>query len=194
MIRSHPTWCHGKQHIYHTWHIPARLCFVRFDTFSIKSWWECRETRTWRMRKYEMTHIFTTSWRHAGDEQNRMTKKRIHPVTCRCTTTYAIIGHVFLCFLRRVKLKEGVTFLGARPSNPTQWIVSQDVRSEGHRVVTLHCRRKESSYDQQRSAHKVLFFEWLYRVWENGLLVTCKHLHDLQLQDVKVSSSLMTAF
>ncbi|KAG7241447.1 hypothetical protein INR49_025647 [Caranx melampygus] len=50
----------------------------------------------------------------------------------------------------RVKLKEGVTFLGARPSNPTQWIVSQDVRSEGHRVVTLHCRRKESSYDQQR--------------------------------------------
>lgn len=54
--------------------------------------------------------------------------------------------------LRRVKLKEGVTFLGARPSNPTQWIVSQDVRSEGHRVVTLHCRRKESSFDQQRSA------------------------------------------
>ncbi|XP_005729684.1 transmembrane protein 132C [Pundamilia nyererei] len=53
-------------------------------------------------------------------------------------------------FTLRVKLKEGVTFLGARPSNPTQWIVSQDVRSEGHRVVTLHCRRKESSYDQQR--------------------------------------------
>lgn len=55
-------------------------------------------------------------------------------------------------FLCRVKLKEGVAFLGARPSNPTQWIVSQDVRSEGHRVVTLHCRRKESGYDQQRSA------------------------------------------
>ncbi|XP_071338443.1 transmembrane protein 132C isoform X1 [Trachinotus anak] len=54
-------------------------------------------------------------------------------------------------FTLRVKLKEGVTFLGARPSNPTQWIVSQDVRSEGHRVVTLHCHRKESSYDQQRS-------------------------------------------
>ncbi|XP_037634913.1 transmembrane protein 132C [Sebastes umbrosus] len=54
-------------------------------------------------------------------------------------------------FTLRVKLKEGVTFLGARPSNPTQWIVSQDVRSEGHRVVTLHCRRKESGYDQQRS-------------------------------------------
>ncbi|KAI9521722.1 hypothetical protein NQZ68_003877 [Dissostichus eleginoides] len=51
---------------------------------------------------------------------------------------------------QRVKLKEGVTFLGARPSNPTQWMVSQDVRSEGHRVVTLHCRRKESGYDQQR--------------------------------------------
>uniref|UniRef100_A0A8C3A3Q7 Transmembrane protein 132C n=1 Tax=Cyclopterus lumpus TaxID=8103 RepID=A0A8C3A3Q7_CYCLU len=54
-------------------------------------------------------------------------------------------------FTLRVKLKEGLTFLGARPSNPTQWIVSQDVRSEGHRVVTLHCRRKESGYDQQRS-------------------------------------------
>lgn len=54
-------------------------------------------------------------------------------------------------FLHRVKLKEGVTFLGARPSNPTEWIVSQDVRSEGHRVVTLHCHKKESSYDQQRS-------------------------------------------
>uniref|UniRef100_A0AAQ4NY85 Transmembrane protein 132C n=1 Tax=Gasterosteus aculeatus aculeatus TaxID=481459 RepID=A0AAQ4NY85_GASAC len=53
-------------------------------------------------------------------------------------------------FTLRVKLKEGLTFLGARPSNPTQWIVSQDVRSEGHRVVTLHCRRKESGYDQQR--------------------------------------------
>uniref|UniRef100_UPI003AAB60C5 transmembrane protein 132C n=1 Tax=Centroberyx gerrardi TaxID=166262 RepID=UPI003AAB60C5 len=52
-------------------------------------------------------------------------------------------------FTLRVKLKEGVTFLGARPSNPTQWIVSQDVRSEGHRVVTLHCRRKESGYDQR---------------------------------------------
>uniref|UniRef100_A0A672JIW9 Si:dkeyp-14d3.1 n=1 Tax=Salarias fasciatus TaxID=181472 RepID=A0A672JIW9_SALFA len=53
-------------------------------------------------------------------------------------------------FTLRVKLKEGLTFLGARPSNPAQWMVSQDVRSEGHRVVTLHCRRKESSYDQQR--------------------------------------------
>lgn len=59
-------------------------------------------------------------------------------------------------FPHRVKLKEGVTFLGARPSNPTQWIVSQDVRSEGHRVVTLHCRRKESSFDQQRSAENSL--------------------------------------
>ncbi|KAA0713792.1 Transmembrane protein 132D [Triplophysa tibetana] len=45
-----------------------------------------------------------------------------------------------------VKLKDGVAFLGARPSNPTLWMVSQDVRTEGHRVVTLHCRRKESSY------------------------------------------------
>ncbi|XP_072289085.1 transmembrane protein 132C [Eucyclogobius newberryi] len=52
-------------------------------------------------------------------------------------------------FTLRVKLKEGVTFLGARPSNPTQWMVSQDVRTEGHRVVTVHCHRKEFTYDQR---------------------------------------------
>ncbi|KAL0979473.1 hypothetical protein UPYG_G00185520 [Umbra pygmaea] len=52
-------------------------------------------------------------------------------------------------FTLRVKLKEGMAFLGARPSNPTLWMVSQDVRSEGHKVVTLHCRRKESSYGQR---------------------------------------------
>ena len=54
--------------------------------------------------------------------------------------------------LCRVKLKEGVTFLGARPSNPAQWMVSQDVRSEGYRVVTLRCRRKQESVYDQRSA------------------------------------------
>uniref|UniRef100_A0A668AT52 Transmembrane protein 132C n=1 Tax=Myripristis murdjan TaxID=586833 RepID=A0A668AT52_9TELE len=47
-------------------------------------------------------------------------------------------------FTLRVKLKEGVAFLGARASNPVVWTVSQDVRSEGHRIVTLHCRRKET--------------------------------------------------
>ncbi|XP_053480052.1 transmembrane protein 132D-like [Ictalurus furcatus] len=29
------------------------------------------------------------------------------------------------------------------------WMISQDVRVEGHRVVTLHCRKKESSYAQR---------------------------------------------
>ncbi|XP_061672651.1 transmembrane protein 132C [Syngnathoides biaculeatus] len=53
-------------------------------------------------------------------------------------------------FTLRVKLREGVTFLGARPANPAQWMVSQDVRSEGHRVVTLRCQRKESSFEQDR--------------------------------------------
>ncbi|GLD55184.1 transmembrane protein 132C-like protein, partial [Lates japonicus] len=51
-------------------------------------------------------------------------------------------------FTLRVKLKDGVAFLGARASNPVAWTVSQDVRSEGHRVVTLHCRRKENSFSQ----------------------------------------------
>ncbi|KAM4634112.1 transmembrane protein 132C [Polymixia lowei] len=52
-------------------------------------------------------------------------------------------------FTLRVKLKDGVAFLGARASNPVLWTVSQDVRSEGHRVVTLHCRRKENSFGQR---------------------------------------------
>lgn len=54
---------------------------------------------------------------------------------------------VVVCF--RVRLKDGVAFLGARASNPVMWTVSQDVRSEGHRVVTLHCHRKENSYSQR---------------------------------------------
>ncbi|XP_028828755.1 transmembrane protein 132C [Denticeps clupeoides] len=55
-------------------------------------------------------------------------------------------------FTLRVKLKEGMVFLGAKATNPTQWTVSQDVRSEGHRVVTLHCRRKDASYGQRMEA------------------------------------------
>ncbi|XP_077353869.1 transmembrane protein 132C isoform X1 [Festucalex cinctus] len=55
-------------------------------------------------------------------------------------------------FTLRVKLKDGVAFLGARASNPVLWTVSQDVRSEGHRVVTLHCRRKENSFGQRGEA------------------------------------------
>jgi len=45
-----------------------------------------------------------------------------------------------------------VAFLGARASNPVQWTVSQDVRSEGHRVVTLHCRRKEANFGKRSVA------------------------------------------
>lgn len=55
----------------------------------------------------------------------------------------------FLPSPHRVKLKDGVTFLGARPCNPTLWMISQDARVEGHRVVTLHCRKKESGYAQR---------------------------------------------
>lgn len=52
-------------------------------------------------------------------------------------------------FCNRVKLKDDVAFLGAKATNPVQWTISQDVRSEGHRVVTLHCRRKDTSYGQR---------------------------------------------
>ncbi|KAM6975690.1 transmembrane protein 132C [Tautogolabrus adspersus] len=55
-------------------------------------------------------------------------------------------------FTLRVKLKDGMAFLGARASNPVVWTVSQDIRSEGHRVVTLHCRRKENSFSQRVEA------------------------------------------
>lgn len=40
-------------------------------------------------------------------------------------------------------------FLGARTSDPAVWTVTQDIRSEGHRVVTLHCQRKDNSFVQR---------------------------------------------
>ncbi|XP_057216931.1 transmembrane protein 132C [Triplophysa rosa] len=55
-------------------------------------------------------------------------------------------------FTLKVGLKDGVAFLGARASNPIQWTISQDVRSEGHRVVTLHCRRKEANFGKRVEA------------------------------------------
>lgn len=51
-----------------------------------------------------------------------------------------------------MKSKDGVAFLGARASNPVLWTVSQDVRSEGHRVITLHCHRKENTLGQRSVA------------------------------------------
>ncbi|KAL4660420.1 transmembrane protein 132C-like isoform X2, partial [Arapaima gigas] len=54
-------------------------------------------------------------------------------------------------FILRVKLKDGLMFLGARASNPLLWTVSQDARSEGHRVVTLHSRQK-STFAQRPEA------------------------------------------
>ncbi|XP_051794945.1 transmembrane protein 132C [Acanthochromis polyacanthus] len=74
-------------------------------------------------------------------------------------------------FTLRVKLKDGVAFLGARASNPVMWTVSQDVRSEGHRVVTLHCHRKENSFSQRMEAvgyQRVLQVD----LEVNGLMVT----------------------
>lgn len=43
-------------------------------------------------------------------------------------------------------MKDGAVFLGARASDPVVWTVSQDIRSEGHRVITLHCHRKDNSF------------------------------------------------
>lgn len=71
---------------------------------------------------------------------------------------HAAYANAFLPPPRRVKLKDGVTFLGARPCNPMLWMISQDVRVEGHRVVTLHCRKKESSYAQRSELSLKWFF------------------------------------
>uniref|UniRef100_A0A8C3AW28 Transmembrane protein 132C n=1 Tax=Cyclopterus lumpus TaxID=8103 RepID=A0A8C3AW28_CYCLU len=73
-------------------------------------------------------------------------------------------------FTLRVKLKDGVAFLGARASNPVVWTVSQDVRSEGHRVVTLHCRRKENSFSQRYAPGYQRVLQVDLEV--NGLMVT----------------------
>ncbi|XP_023682765.1 transmembrane protein 132C-like isoform X3 [Paramormyrops kingsleyae] len=54
-------------------------------------------------------------------------------------------------FILRVKLKEGVVFLGAKPTAAVLWAVSQDMPSNSRRVVTLHCRRKESGFIQSRT-------------------------------------------
>ncbi|XP_042251011.1 transmembrane protein 132C-like [Thunnus maccoyii] len=74
-------------------------------------------------------------------------------------------------FTLRVKLKDGVAFLGASASNPVVWTVSQDFRSEGHRVVTLHCRRKENNFSQRVEAagyQRILQVD----LEVNGLMVT----------------------
>lgn len=65
---------------------------------------------------------------------------------------HAAYAKPFLPLAHRVKLRDGVTFLGARPCNPMLWMISQDARVEGHRVVTLHCQKKESSYAQRSVA------------------------------------------
>ncbi|XP_064210060.1 transmembrane protein 132C isoform X1 [Anguilla rostrata] len=85
-------------------------------------------------------------------DSNFMVLLPSRPIRQRDTVTAYLTTSTFSTvemFTLRVKLKEGVAFLGARPSNPALWMVSQDARSEGHRVVTLHCRRKESSYGQR---------------------------------------------
>uniref|UniRef100_A0A3Q2P6I1 Transmembrane protein 132C n=1 Tax=Fundulus heteroclitus TaxID=8078 RepID=A0A3Q2P6I1_FUNHE len=77
-------------------------------------------------------------------------------------------------FTLRVRLKDGVVFLGARASNPVMWTVSQDVRSEGHRVVTLHCHRKENSFNQRYVYLSSLGYQRVLQVdlEVNGLMVT----------------------
>ncbi|XP_053700664.1 transmembrane protein 132C-like [Synchiropus splendidus] len=74
-------------------------------------------------------------------------------------------------FTLRVRLMDGLAFLGAKATNPVAWSVSQDVRSEGHRVLTLHCRRKENGFSQRMEAagyQKVLQVD----LEVNGMMVT----------------------
>uniref|UniRef100_A0A8C6V2D4 Si:dkey-112m2.1 n=1 Tax=Neogobius melanostomus TaxID=47308 RepID=A0A8C6V2D4_9GOBI len=69
------------------------------------------------------------------------------PIRQRETVSTFLFSHFLSLsyfFFSRVRLKDGIVFLGARASNPVMWTVSQDVRSDGHRIVTLHCHRKEN--------------------------------------------------
>lgn len=71
-------------------------------------------------------------------------------VSCSgCSFRLVFLPNLCICVCFRVKLKDGVAFLGARASNPVVWTVSQDVRSEGHRIVTLHCRKKDNGFSQR---------------------------------------------
>eukprot|EP00064_Thunnus_orientalis_P001506 superscaffoldBa00000104_g1509 len=90
-----------------------------------------------------------------------------------CYQTDSLFWRIFRnqCHHSRVKLKDGVAFLGASASNPVVWTVSQDFRSEGHRVVTLHCRRKENNFSQRVEAagyQRILQVD----LEVNGLMVT----------------------
>uniref|UniRef100_A0A3Q2YE17 Transmembrane protein 132C n=1 Tax=Hippocampus comes TaxID=109280 RepID=A0A3Q2YE17_HIPCM len=60
------------------------------------------------------------------------------PVSQRETVSMSFFPH-------RVKLREGVMFLGARPSNPTQWMVSQDKSAESliGTISFLHSSRED---------------------------------------------------
>lgn len=63
---------------------------------------------------------------------------------------------VSVCY--RVKLKEGVAFLGARATDPMSWSVSQGVASaEEGGVVTLHCRCRKVVTLGQRSVYLAVF-------------------------------------
>ncbi|XP_064164377.1 transmembrane protein 132D-like [Anguilla rostrata] len=52
-------------------------------------------------------------------------------------------------FTLRVTLKRGVEFLGARPSAPFLWSVTQDERREGQKVITLQCSRSDPGFDRR---------------------------------------------
>ncbi|XP_029693698.1 transmembrane protein 132C-like isoform X2 [Takifugu rubripes] len=64
----------------------------------------------------------------------------------------ASLGLPVQIFSLRLKMKDGAVFLGARASDPVLWTVSQDIRSEGHRVVTLHCHRNDNRFIQRTEA------------------------------------------
>lgn len=74
---------------------------------------------------------------------------KTHKPICVCMCVF-----VCVCVCYRVKLKEGVAFLGARATDPMAWSVSQGVASkEEGGVVTLHCRCRKVGTLGQRSVH-----------------------------------------
>ncbi|KAG5835200.1 hypothetical protein ANANG_G00269610 [Anguilla anguilla] len=60
-------------------------------------------------------------------------------------------------FTLRVTLKRGVEFLGARPSAPFLWSVTQDERREGQKVITLQCSRSDRGSTAEQLAAAAVF-------------------------------------
>lgn len=91
--------------------------------------------------------------------------------------------------LQRVILKKGVAFLGARPSAPFLWSVTQEERREGQKLITLQCSRSDPGFGRRsvppRASLRCALFLFVFpvscfrRITADALAVLCRSLIDL---------------